>query len=308
MVPTDMTNRPLLGGFVVEAYGWRWTQWTLLFCAAASLAPAVFMKETCQDTLLRRRDKARGVVHPELRRSRREKAKSFVRTLLVRPLHMAIVEPVVGLYTLYIALNIGMTYAFFGAFPYVFRTVYGFNVAQIGLTFLGLGGGTLVGCAFMIFFSRIVFTRQVARSKSVGDEGRVPPEERLYFGMIASILLPVSLFWFGWTARADVHWIWPVLAEGVYGMGSLFAFMSAVLYMMDFYGPRYGASAMAVNNVARYLLGAAFPLFIVQMYEGLGIGWASSLLGFVNLGMTPIPWAFYVWGPRLRERTRYDCS
>jgi hypothetical protein len=81
--------------------------------------------------------------------------------------------------------------------------------------------------------------------------------------------------------------------------------MACVMYLMDFYGPRYGASAMAANNLLRYLIGAAFPLFAVQMYKGLGIGWATSLLGFVQLALTPIPWLFYRYGPRLRERTKY---
>nr|POE75132.1 polyamine transporter 4 [Quercus suber]POE94789.1 polyamine transporter 4 [Quercus suber] len=263
------------------------------------------MSETYKTAVLRHRAKARGSAHPDVHRSRAEVFRTFTHTTLVRPIHMALVEPVVGFLTLYIALNIGMTYAFFAAFPYVFMHVYGFDIASIGLTFLGLGGGCIVGCALMILFSRTVFRRHVERSKAQGHGGKVAPEKRLYLGMIGSICLPISLFWFGWSAQGGVHWICPVIAEGLYGLGNLFVFMSAVLYMMDFYGPAYGASAMAANNLARYLLGAAFPLFIVQMYEGLGIGWASSLLGFLSLCLTPIPWVFYVWGPKLREKTRY---
>lgn len=65
---------------------------------------------------------------------------------------------------------------------------------------------------------------------------------------------------------------------------------------------------MGANNIARYALGFAFPLFIVQMYEGLGIGWATSLLGFVSLALTPIPFLFYIFGPRLRARSKYQRS
>lgn len=82
-------------------------------------------------------------------------------------------------------------------------------------------------------------------------------------------------------------------------------FMSATLYIMDFYGPRFGASAMGANNMSRYVVGAVFPLFITQMYKGLGIGWASSLLGFISLALVPIPYVFYIYGPRLRKNTRY---
>lgn len=81
--------------------------------------------------------------------------------------------------------------------------------------------------------------------------------------------------------------------------------MSGNLYIVDFYGARYGASAAVANNFMRYAFGFAFPLFIVQMYERLGIGWATSSLGFLQLALTPIPWVFYVYGPKLRARSQY---
>lgn len=81
--------------------------------------------------------------------------------------------------------------------------------------------------------------------------------------------------------------------------------MACVMYLMDFYGPASGASAMGANNLLRYLFGAAFPLFAVQMFRGLGVGWATSLLGFLELALTPIPWVLSKYGPRLRQTTRY---
>lgn len=72
------------------------------------------------------------------------------------------------------------------------------------------------------------------------------------------------------------------------------------------YGALNGASAMAANGLARYTLGAVFPLFTFQMYRHLGIGWATSLLGFVSVGMLPIPWVFYRFGPGIRGRSGYD--
>lgn len=218
---------------------------------------------------------------------------------------MAIVEPVVGLFTLYIGINFGVVYGFFAAFPYVFEDKYGFGTTSTGLTFIGLGVGCLIAGIFIMLYSRIVFRKQTVRSEKTGNEGYVAPEKALYLAMVGSICLPVSLFWFGWSAQARVHWICPVIAEGVYGFGNVLILMSCTLFVMDFYGPLYGASAMAANNMARYVLGAAFPLFIVQMYEALDVGWATSLLGFISLLLTPIPWAFYVLGPKLRDKSRY---
>lgn len=65
---------------------------------------------------------------------------------------------------------------------------------------------------------------------------------------------------------------------------------------------------MAANGIARYTMGAAFPLFTLQMYERLTIPWATSLLAFISLAMIPIPWVFFYFGPRIRSKSGYDTS
>ena len=41
------------------------------------------------------------------------------------------------------------------------------------------------------------------------------------------------------------------------------------------------------------------------MYAKLGISWASSLLGFLSLGMTIIPFAFIKYGDRIRGNSKF---
>ena len=81
------------------------------------------------------------------------------------------------------------------------------------------------------------------------------------------------LFIFAWTARDHVHWIWPTLAGIPFAWGNLCLFLSATMYQIDVYGPMNGASALAANGLARYVLGGCFPLWTVQMYEAMGIDW-----------------------------------
>ena len=63
---------------------------------------------------------------------------------------------------------------------------------------------------------------------------------------------------------------------------------------------------MAANGLLRYTFGAAFPLFTLQMYEKLGIDWATSLLGFITIVLMPIPWVLYKFGRSIRSRSSYD--
>jgi hypothetical protein len=98
----------------------------------------------------------------------------------------------------------------------------------------------------------------------------------------------------------------PVLAGVPFAFGNVTFFISAALYMLDVYGPMSGASAMAANGLVRYIMGPSFPLFTVQMYDTLGVRWATLLLAAVCLVMLPIHWIFYKFGPGIRKKSPYS--
>lgn len=68
---------------------------------------------------------------------------------------------------------------------------------------------------------------------------------------------------------------------------------------------RYANSALAANIFLRSTIGAAFPLFATYMYDGLGVNWATSVLGFVAVGLAPIPVIFFIWGAKIRKSSRF---
>ena len=67
----------------------------------------------------------------------------------------------------------------------------------------------------------------------------------------------------------------------------------------------YSSSAFAANTIVRSAVAAAFPLFTVQMFTALGVGGACSLLGGVGLLLTPAPFLFYKYGPRIRAHSAF---
>jgi hypothetical protein len=227
----------------------------------------------------------------------------FFRRVLLRPLHMLATEIIVLLLDIYVAVNFGLLNGFFAAFPYVFETQYSFGVVSVGLTFLGQAVGSLLGAIAAVTMSYTILASRNQKFKAAGKSA--PPELRLPYAFVGGPIMVFSLFFFAWTARPSIPWIVPVVAEGLFSFGNLLIFLSATLYLTDAYGAIYGASASSSNTFLRYLVSAAFPLFIVQMYQALGVGWATSLLGFVQVLLVPIPFAFYVWGPQLRSKSRY---
>ncbi|KAK3214711.1 hypothetical protein GRF29_19g1016949 [Pseudopithomyces chartarum] len=275
----------------------------MLFISLTVFISAIPMKETYKKIILQRREKKQGV-SPEKNSDGAAVKKTIVQNFL-RPMHMLVTEPVVFFLSLYTAFTFAILFLFFAAIPYVFeRPPYRFTISQTGLVFLSIGLGVCLASITGLVIDTRLYQVKHREAVSTGQM-HAQPEHRLYNAMIGSLGIPVGLFWFAWTANAGVHWA--VLAVGAipFAWGNLCLFISAAMYMVDVYGPMNGASAMAANGIFRYTLGAIFPLFTVQMYEKLGIGWATSLLGFLSILMLPIPWVLFKYGPGIRKRSRY---
>ncbi|KAI9665965.1 MAG: hypothetical protein M1821_003900 [Bathelium mastoideum] len=286
---------PLLGGYIVEGKGWRWTQWIILFFTVFTLFAVSFNRESYKAVLLRRLGKksAGNELRPEPNFVKN--FRYFITKTVIRPVHMLLTEAIVGFVCLYASFQFALLYTFVVASPHIFQSVYGFDLGAQGLTFLGFIVGVSLSPIPMIALDRFIYQRKFAQYKNAHGSERVnqpdpttsdfPPEYRLYSSMIGSLILPVGLFWFAWTARSDIHWICPIIAQGTSIFGSLLIYVGANMYMMDSYGPLYGASATGASSLSRYTLSAAFPLFTLQMYDALGTGGhGTNTMGVLEVG------------------------
>ncbi|WPH03108.1 hypothetical protein R9X50_00598300 [Acrodontium crateriforme] len=301
---------PLVGGFVVQSKGWRWTQWTTIFFIVAFYLPVLATRETYKKKILQRRAKRMGVEGSlKTERSIFQAVGYFATTLLLRPVHMLLTEPIVSLVCLYNGFMFGLMYTYVVASAWIYQHYYGFSSTAQTLSFLGLVTGTLLAPCVLIPLDHFLYQPRLKafRANNPANEP-FPPEHRLYPAMIASFLLPASLFAFAWTTRPTIHWICPLIFQSLTMLFNLMIYAPANLFMMDAYGPLYGASAAGAAMLSRYALSCAFPLFSLTMYKALGVGWATSVLGFATLLMAPIPWVFWCKGEALRKRTRYETS
>ncbi|KAB5536691.1 major facilitator superfamily transporter [Coniochaeta sp. 2T2.1] len=293
---------PVMGAFIVVRKGWRWTQWTMmLFCAFSLLLIVPFGRETFHPVLKRRRATKLGLsVEPSP--PLRAKIRLFLTITVLRPLLMLFTEPIVGLVCLYVSCEFATLFTFFAAVPYIFERVYHFSVEQTGLVFLSVVVGCVLGTLTIILCDIFLYRPQIPKH----PPHMIPPEYRLYPAMIGSLGLPISLFWMAWTSRSDISWASPVVALIPFAWGNLCLFVSTLQFTVDTYSGTVIASATSANSLTRYGLSGAFPLITIQMYNSLGISWATSLLGFIALALLPVPWVFFKYGKKIRALSRYE--
>ncbi|KAK3333946.1 major facilitator superfamily domain-containing protein [Cercophora scortea] len=276
-----------------------------------SLPMTIFSVAPFDPVLLKRKaEKVRKETGDDRWKAPMEKtSKSVTRTVaysLLRPFQLLIMEPMCLILDIYSAILLGVLYLFFGAFPLVFVNNHGFNLWQVGLTFMGLLVASILAALSTPFWHRLRYDLAEKRGQKTGIV-KAEPEDQLPPVILGAPLITAGLFLFGFTTYPWVHWIFPIIGSGIFGLGTMLAFTGIFTFLVDAY-PRYAASALAGNAFVRCTFAAAFPLFGVQMYERLGYQWASGLLAFLTLAMLPFPYLFFVYGKRIRARSKFATS
>ena len=216
---------PVVGGFLSEAAGWRWVFWLITICAGVATAAAfLLMRETYEPVLLEKRAAAlrKENNNPALRSklaSELTKKQYFIRAI-VRPTKMLFLSPTILIFSIYMAIVYGYLYLLFTTLTLVFENSYHFSQGSVGLTFLGIGVGSLLGLALFGSMSDKLAKRMAAKNNGV-----MKPEFRLPPLIPASFFIPIGLFWYGWSAENHIHWIMPIIGTGWVGLGMIAMFM-----------------------------------------------------------------------------------
>lgn len=74
-----------------------------------------------------------------------DNASALFRRAVVRPMKMLFLCPLITGLSLYISVAYGFTYLLFSTFSNVFQEQYQYSSANLGLAYLGLAGGMLIG-------------------------------------------------------------------------------------------------------------------------------------------------------------------
>ncbi|KNG80928.1 MFS multidrug transporter [Aspergillus nomiae NRRL 13137] len=295
---------PIAGGFVAEYTTWRWVFWSSSAVAVAiQLVGLIWLHESHPATLLNRKrnrlvqQTGNHKLHTGIGATN---LSSTLGRALVRPVRLFTTQPIVMVVALYMGYLFGTTYLLLATFPTVWGSQYGESPGIAGLNYLSIAVGSFIG-----LFLNIMLIDRIYHRLKAQNSGRGVPEFRMPTMFIGSGMITIGLFWYGWSVQSHMHWMMPNIGVAIFSAGTMGCLQGMQTYVVDSY-TAYAASAMAACALLRSLAGFGFPLFAPYMYRDLGYGWGTSVLAFISIAIgLPAPWLFWLFGARLRAKSRY---
>ncbi|EEA19316.1 hypothetical protein TMatcc_009453 [Talaromyces marneffei ATCC 18224] len=296
---------PMIGGFIAQRAGWRWAYWVALCAAGVVSVGNIFLSAETSPTILLRRKTNRlrkELTRPELQSVLDAKSGTDTSSILVlrrgmiRPLRMLFLTPILLCLSTYVAFVFGLLYLLFTTLTSLYINTYHWQPELCGLAYLGLGLGCMTGIITVAKTSDATIIRLTKANNGVYE-----PEMRLASCVLFALFVPISFFWYGWSADYAVHWIVPILGLIPFGFGMMGILIPVQTYFIDV-GGHFAASALSGLTAFRCLFGGLLPLAGPKMYEALGLGWGNSLLGFLSLGLIPVPAIIYKYGGAIRKK------
>ncbi|KIO23183.1 hypothetical protein M407DRAFT_215295 [Tulasnella calospora MUT 4182] len=295
---------PVAGGFIAQNLDYHWVFWVLaILVGAGSIVGIPTLRETYAPVIRARKAKAEGRTLPN--DDATPKDQSLFRMLsahLTRPFVILTTDIICLNLSLYAAVIYGTLYMMLVTLSDVYTNDYGWSTGIAGLAYIGPGIGFILGTVFFVKAGEVVSAKLTER-----NGGTRQPEYRIPVMLVGSLIMPVGLLWYGWSADQHAHWILPIIGGGFFGAGMMICFLAIQVYLVDSF--IYAASAAAAATTLRSLFGFSFPLFADKTFTTLGIGGGYSLIAGLSVILGwPFPIYIYLRGEKLRARSKHTIS
>ena len=142
-----------------------------------------------------------------------------LRTALQRPFRLLFTQPIVIVLAIYMGYLYGLMYLMLSTFPPLWERVYHQSTSIASLNFISMGLGFFLGTQICAPLNDALYRRLKKKNNGVGK-----PEFRVPIMIPASIFVPTGLFWYGWSAQAEVHWIMPNIGACLFCAGTIVGF------------------------------------------------------------------------------------
>jgi MFS family permease len=250
------------------------------------------------EKLERLEEKYHGNLEPRYNPDAVPNGRALAEIVLLRPIRLAVTEPIVIMVSLLNATAWGLLYLFTESLPVVY-SLYGWSDTTTSLAFIAIG----LGIPFSLL-CRLWDVQVSAQRKRQNQD--LMPEDRIIGFVIAAPVLAIGLWLFSWTIPPLVHTHWTVSMVGLVCIGFAANEFAYTLngYLSDSY-TIYASSGLTTLAFLRALVSGIMPLFGYPMFSGLGGNIAGSILAAVATLFCVTPFIFLKYGRFLRERSPF---
>lgn len=187
----------------------------------------------------------------------------------------------------------------------LFEKQYGLNSLEVGLTFLGNGFGCMTGSytiGYLMDFNHKRTEREYCQQHNLPIDTRINLKSHPDFPIEYARMR--NTWWITVTFIACVavygvslrtHIAVPIILQFIIAYGSTAIFTINSALVIDLY-PGASASATAINNLMRCLIGAAGVAAAPSIIDGLTAQFAFVLLAGITLAMVPLLMVETKWG------------
>ncbi|CAL1705635.1 unnamed protein product [Somion occarium] len=322
---------PVIGGALTQSLGWRSIFWFLSICSGVwFIIMLLFFPETLRAMV------GDGSITAPL--SHRPLIPILLRHQPNVNTERPSPKPLANPFRLFLNLDVdvllffsGMINAIFygviASISSLFTEVYPFlNETDIGLCFLSIGGGMLIGGTltgkildreYRNIKAKLVRKAQGqldANTKAADTEADPPdvkirdedfPIEVARFRIMPAYLIisAIACVGYGWCLEKRVNIAIPLVLLFIMGF-TVIGMMNTVQTLTIDLAPTQGSSITACNNLIRCSMGAVLVSIIDFIIKAVGIGWTYVILGALCFINFPVIFFIIYVGPKLRAKRR----
>lgn len=230
---------PIFGGYLNEGLGWRSIFWFLtILCFVIWIAIIIFLPETRYDVSAKKEplasdsssERTTSEQHPKTDRSRRHRFMNPIAALnFMQYPNIALSVLFLGIlqvkHTVFfvdlVKLIHDLRHSFFvyyllnSNFTRIYNNQYGFDSGTVGLFYLPLAGGFIIGSLVGGRYSDRLFMHRAAKMKEINQSPY--PELRIGGFLIYACMVVLLLAYiaFGWCVEMNVHYSFGLVCAGI---------------------------------------------------------------------------------------------
>ncbi|RDL29811.1 Uncharacterized protein BP5553_10676 [Venustampulla echinocandica] len=190
--------------------------------------------------------------------------------------------------------------------PHLFAQKFHFNAQQLGLQFLGIIIGSIIGEQLGGILSDTWMSR---RARKIG--GRPNPEFRLWLSYSGYLLAICGLvvFLVRTEQAPNLQWnVTPVIGIAIAGAGNQIVTTVLITYAVDCH-PEESASIGVFVTFVRQIWGFIGPFWFPAMFENVGVAASAGVVTALIVGVSILPTMLVQWrGPPFRKRNNEDVA